>query len=149
MLFTNDIRRILSRDKRTRLTFRGVYACDQLPTNSPTSSLYVCNTDPSTRGGEHWLAIYIGVRREGEVFDSGGDISPINNEIARFLNVNCNVWTRNTRVVQDPLSDACGYHTIFYSVYRCLGYNLDDILHMYTNNLMYNDWIVKEFVRGM
>ncbi len=151
MLYTNDIRDILTMDKRTRLAFRGVYACDQLPSKSPgpTSSLYVCNTDPSTRGGEHWLAIYIDVKRRGEVFDSGGDINPINNEFVRFLELNCNVWTRNARAVQHPLSDACGYHTIFYSVYRCLGYDLDDILHMYTNNLLYNDSIVKEFVCAM
>lgn len=150
MLFTNDIWHILSTDKRTKLSFRGVYASDQLPHNVPTSSLYVCNTDPSTRGGEHWVAMYVDVKRRGELFDSGGDLSPINSEFVDFLTANCNTWTYNVRAVQHPLSDACGYHVIFFSVYRCLGYSLDDILRMYTSsNLNYNDSIVKEFVRAL
>jgi hypothetical protein len=94
--------------------------------------------------------MYVDVMRSGELFDSGGDWSPINSEFADFLNMNCKTWTYNVRAVQHPLSDACGYHVIFYSLYRCLGYTLNDILQMYTsNNLMLSDQVVKEFVRAM
>ena len=146
MLYTDDISDILKRDKRTRQTFRGVFASDELPQHSPTSSLYVCNTDPSTKGGEHWIVIYIDVKRRGELFDSAGCMRSIEIPFKHFMTSNCVSWTRNAKTVQNPLSDACGYHCIFYSVYRCLGYNMTSILNMYTAKLTYNDEIVKEFV---
>ena len=45
------------------------------------------------------------------------------------------------------ISGACGYHCVFYSVYRCLGFDLNAIINMYSANTLYNDSIVKEFVR--
>jgi len=146
MLYTSDIWNILTRDKRTKTSFRGVYAKDKLPVRAPTSSLYVCNTDPSTRGGEHWVVIYIDGDRRGEFFDSSGDIRPVEKQFERFLYKNSRTWTRNARAVQHLMSDACGYHCIFFAVNRCVGYSMSSIINMYTPNLMYNDEIVKEFV---
>ena len=147
MLYTDDIKRILACDRRTQTSFRGVYARDELPSQTPTSSLYVCNTDPSTRSGQHWVVIYIDGKRRGEFFDSTGLFRPIELEFEKFLNDNTNCWTRNTKAVQHMMSDACGYHCVFYSVYRCLGFDLNAIINMYSANTMYNDSIVKEFVR--
>ncbi len=144
---TDDIQRILSRDRRTAPCFKGVYAKDELPDASSTSSLYVCNTDPSTRQGEHWVVIYIGPKRQGEYFDSFGRLREVDREFVEFLDDNCSSWTRNVKTVQHMFSDACGYHCVFYSVYRCLGFNVNSIVNMYTNNLLYNDAIVKSFVR--
>jgi len=146
MLYTQDIWNLLARDKRTKASFRGVYAKDQLPTRAPTSSLYVCNTDPSTRGGEHWVVIYIDGKRRGEFFDSSGDIRPLEEHFEIFLERNSHIWTRNPQAVQHLLSDACGYHCIFFAVNRCVGYNMNSIINMYTPNLMYNDEIVRDFV---
>lgn len=148
MLYTDDIRDILTRDKRTKSSFRGVYAKDQLPVSAPSSSLYVCNTDPSTRRGEHWVVIYIDSERRGEFFDSIGDVRPIEEQFERFLCKNSIIWTRNAKAVQHLLSDACGYHCIFFAINRCVGYSMNSIINMYTPNLMYNDEIVQEFVRN-
>ena len=46
--------------------FQGVYSVDTLP-DKP--KLLVCNTDPSTKPGKHWIAIYVDKRGLGEYFD--------------------------------------------------------------------------------
>jgi hypothetical protein len=63
-----------------------------------------------------------------------------------FLNENSIAWTYNTKRIQHIFSDACGYHCIFYALHRCVGFDMNAIINMYTNNDVYNDAIVKEFV---
>ena len=78
-----QIKRVLETDARTRDTFRGVYARNELPIREPTTSLYVCNTDPNHKPGEHWVTIYIDSDRRGEYFDSFG-MPPLFNEFLTF-----------------------------------------------------------------
>jgi hypothetical protein len=144
---TLDITRLLARDKRTAISFRGVFACDKLPVHAPTSSLYICNTHHARAPGEHWIAIYIDASGRGEFFDSFG-MHPTIMHFESFLNSNCKYWMHNTKRVQSFYSDACGYHCIFYAVHRCVGFNVNAISSMYTNNCTFNDIIVKEFVRN-
>jgi hypothetical protein len=109
---------ILSTDKRTRYAFRGVYMSDQLPLWSPCRSLHVCNTDPSSEPGQHWVIIYLESAERAEYFDSVG-CPPVVQRFRRFLDHNATTWRCNTRPVQHPLSDACGHHCLFYSCHRC------------------------------
>ena len=142
------IKHILESDARARDAFRGVYSRNELPIRAPTTSLYVCNTDPNHKPGEHWVTIYIGNDRRGEYFDSFG-MPPLFDEFVTFLNNNTKSWTHNKRVVQDVYSSACGYHCIFYAVHRCVGFDVGSIANMYTNDTVFNDAIVEEFVRKM
>jgi hypothetical protein len=142
---TDEIVQILERDNRTKRSFRGVYACDELPRKATTTSLYVCNTDPSTKPGEHWVVIYFDGKRRAEYFDSFG-MHPSVQTFEIFLNNNSTTWIHNNKAVQYPFSHACGFHCIFFAVHRCIGFNMNAIANMYTNNMMYNDDIVKEFV---
>ena len=119
-----------------------------MPIRAPTTSLYVCNTDPNHKPGEHWVTIYINNDRRGEYFDSFG-MPPLFDEFVTFLNNNTKSWTHNKRVVQDVYSSACGYHCIFYAVHRCVGFDVGSIANMYTNDTILNDTIVEEFVRKM
>lgn len=146
MLDTMDIRQMLGADKRTQTAFRGVFASDELPRHVPTSSLFVFNTDPSNQPGMHWVSVYIDQKRRGEYFDSFG-MHPTVQHFETFLDNNCSKWLCNTMPVQDITSDACGYHCIFYAVHRCIGFELSSIVNMYTNDALFNDCIVKAFVR--
>jgi hypothetical protein len=56
-----------------RGVFQGVYSIDTLP---ETPRLLVCNTDPSYKPGQHWVALYVDSRRRGEYFDSFGRKPP-------------------------------------------------------------------------
>ena len=109
------------------------------------STLYVCNTDPSSQPGKHWIVIYIDNKKRAEFFDSFG-VHPSVHDFGMFLENNSLRWTHNNKTLQHPFSDACGYHCIFFSVYRCVGFDMNAIVSMYTNNRMYNDAIAKEFV---
>ena len=63
-----------------------------------------------------------------------------------FLYNNSTIWTRNNKPVQYLLSDACGYDCIFYALHRCIGFSMNAIINMYTDNLLFNDEIAKELV---
>lgn len=143
---TVDIRELLERNKHTRTSFRGVFASDELPRHAPTSSLFICNTDPSSRPGEHWVVIYIDRLRHGEYFDSFG-MHPSVRNFDTFMKHNCTSWIFNSRPIQDIFSHACGYHCVLYAVHRCIGYNMDDIVNLYSTDTLYNDAIAKTFVR--
>jgi hypothetical protein len=51
-----DIERFINRDRVCRTTFQGVFSSDTLPRNP---RLLICNTDPSSEPGQHWIAIYV------------------------------------------------------------------------------------------
>ena len=144
---TTEIERFLANDKRTAYHFRGVYACDKLPLDAPTSSLYICNTDHSYSPGEHWIAIYIDDKRRAEFFDSFG-MHPTVWHFESFLNRNSKSWTCNITRVQNLFSNACGYHCIFYGVHRCSGFDMNAIINMFTIDTAYNDAVVKQFVHN-
>ena len=51
----------------------GVFAKDGIiPPKTSTRTAYVCNTDPHTKKGQHWIAIYIDEDDSGYFFDSYG-----------------------------------------------------------------------------
>jgi len=64
---TREIERFLEADSACRRVFQGVFSADTLPEQP---RLLVCNTDESTKPGQHWIAIYVGVDGCGEYFDS-------------------------------------------------------------------------------
>jgi hypothetical protein len=66
---TIDIERFIKRDRHCAAFFQGVFSVDTLPINP---RLLVCNTDPSYKSGQHWIAIFIDERGIGEFFDSFG-----------------------------------------------------------------------------
>ena len=140
-----DIDRILQSDRRTNLAFRGVFASDELPESATTSSLYVCNTDPSTEPGEHWIVVYIDSNIKADYFDSCG-MHPLIKNFKNFLYNNSTIWMRNNKPVQYLLLDACGYHRIFYVLHRCIAFSMNALINIDTDNLLFNDEIVKEFV---
>jgi hypothetical protein len=64
--------------------FQGVYSIDTLP---ETPRLLVCNTDPSHKPGQHWVALNVDSRRRGEYFDSFGRRPP--GIIEDYMNRHC------------------------------------------------------------
>ena len=41
-----------------------------------------------------------------------------------FLKNNSRRWTHSNNTLQHPFFDACGYHCIFFSIYRCVGFDM-------------------------
>ena len=71
---TLQIERLLKKDLRTKNIFKKVCALDQL--EKPTfPSAYAINSEPSSKPGEHWVAVYFDKRGRGDYFDNYG-LSP-------------------------------------------------------------------------
>jgi hypothetical protein len=135
---TNQIENVL----RNQSSFQGVFSSDTLPT---IPRLLVCNTDPSTRPGEHWIAIYVDTEKHyGEYFDSFG--RPPSKDIESYLNANCRRWTFNKKQLQSRISAFCGFYCCLFVILRCRGFNLTKIVGLFSNDTGYNDWIVHRFI---
>jgi hypothetical protein len=119
--------------------FDGVFSIDTLP---PKPHLLVCNTDPSTKSGRHWVCIWIEDDR-GEYFDSFGRAP---NEIfERYLNSKCSSWIFNDRQLQSVVSKFCGHYCIYYCMLRSRGVGLRKIVSNFTSDTGLNDVIVHRF----
>ena len=84
--------------------FQGVFSSDTLPSHP---KLLVCNTDPISKPGEHWIAIFVSEDGRGEYFDSFGRAP--NEHFANYLNEHCRNWIFNKRQLQSIISSYCGY----------------------------------------
>ena len=105
---------ILSNDKVTSRTFKGVYALDEIVHIKQKSfpSAYVFNLDPSYKPGSHWVAVCIDRKGRPEYFDSFGRPPPI--EIKDFLYTFAESWkleiqscTRSRILFYDMWSICC------------------------------------------
>ena len=82
---SRQLRWILSGDKFTKLSFKGVYAIDEMKLIGTVSypSSFVINLDPSYKPGSHWVAVYFDRNGIGEYFDLLAHYPPY--EVDHFL----------------------------------------------------------------
>jgi hypothetical protein len=125
------------------VVFQGVYSIDTL---AESPRLLVCNTDPSYKLGQHWVALYVDFRRHGEYFNSFGRKPPA--IIKDYMNRHCVDWLFNAKQLQSAVSDYSGFYCCFYCVLRCRGVDLTRIVDSFTNDTGFNDSIVRNFVCG-
>ena len=108
--------------------FHGVFAVDKLP-EQPQHGLYIANTHTSNEPGEHWVLFY--KCRDGtiEFFDTFG-----RKPIQRWKGP----WKYSTRIIQSPLSTACGYHVLCFAYLRRFR-TFEQIMVWYTEDVIEND----------
>jgi hypothetical protein len=141
---TTTIAKLLG--SRCKGQFFGVFSSDNLPTRiKKLPMLLICNTDPSDRGGEHWLAIYIDSNRCGEFFDSFG--REPGRPFSDFMNKHCVHWIYNDKQLQNVLSTYCGHYCVLYCLYKSRGFSMSRIVGMFTDDTSVNDRIVARFVK--
>jgi hypothetical protein len=121
--------------------FQGVFSADTLPDNP---SLLVCNTDISTKPGQHWIAIHVDENGRGEYFDSFGRAP--NEHFEAYMNEHCRIWTFNKKQLQSLFSSYCGNYCCMYCVLRCRSVDMTRMVNMFTNDTTFNDSIVHSFV---
>jgi hypothetical protein len=138
---TEEIKLFLNSDTACRRVFQCVFSSDMLPQNP---RLLVCNTDPSTKPGQHWIAIHVDENGCGEYFDSFGQ-SP-NKVFEDYMNKYSCKWIFNNRPLQSIISNFCGVYCCFYCMFRCRGIDLPGVVRMFTKDTGFNDSIVHSFV---
>ncbi len=144
---TVEINRLLR--ARCRNMFLGVFSSDRLPKTLPPRRplMMVCNTDPHNRPGEHWVVLYIGKNGVGEYFDS------LKQQPPRVFKNYLNKWTSNfktnSRQLQSAASHFCGQYSVFYCLFRSLGYSLHAIDSCFTDDQGANDVMVHALICRM
>ena len=126
--------------------FKGVFPCDQLPKQSHFDLPYglIVNTDPSSKPGEHWFAIFVNENNHAEIFDSFGK-PPTNKYIIEFIERNTESSCYNTIRIQHDKSEKYGQFSIGYIKARLNGFSADDFLSIFDHeNLMQNDQVIDQ-----
>lgn len=143
---SSEINFILKSLNQTKHIFTGVFACDTLPKMiSKKPALLICNTDPISKPGEHWVAIYISSNNNAEYFDSFG-LPPTNKYIKKFLERNCKKYIYNKQMIQSLFSSYCGHFCIMYGFYKGVSRSLNLFLKVFdSKNSKNNNKIVFDF----
>jgi hypothetical protein len=138
---TKEIERFVGADTVSRGVFQGVFSVDTLPKQP---RLLVCNTDKSTKPGQHWIAIHVDTDGRGEHFDSFGRAP--NEQFEVYMNKHCTKWTFNRRQLQSIISSFCGYYCYMFCMLRCRRVDMTRIVNMFTTDTAFTDSIAHSFV---
>ena len=141
---TKEISEFLNRDLICCKIFYGVYPANKIPKLRSLPALIVCNTNTSSRPGEHWIVLYVDENYRGEYFDSMGRFPT--KCFKTFLDVNCTALIWNEKKLQSVISKFCGHYCIFYCLYRCRWVEVRKVAKMFTKDTSLNDWILHNFV---
>ena len=136
---SHQINEILSKDVFVGPVFLGVFPRDKLIQFG--DGALVVNTDPSTKPGEHWIAVFV-KNGSAEYFDSYGSDTP------KWLKRNWKnvTWTSNPIPLQSPLSAVCGQYCIYYLLHRVRGNDMNSLLLNFTSDVDFNDRMVYDFI---
>ena len=115
---TTEIEAILEADAFTAPLNGGVWSIDTLPFPLPRERLYVCNLDPSTMQGSHWIGISTLSSQSASAsasasafyFDSFARPPPL--EMLPQLLSTSDFVMYNDVTLQNPLTAICGQLTI-------------------------------------
>ena len=138
---TSQLMRAIKSDFEIHSLCLGVFASDQIPKR--TAGCMIVNEEDSSKGGSHWIALFVLPDNKIEYFDSYGRAKMVP-KIATFLKP-FDV-TRSKTQMQSNFSSCCGQHCLYYLWHRCRGLTFAEIMGTYGSNQQDNDSEVTEFV---
>lgn len=139
---TQQLLEHLQSDPATRLIVLGVFPRNKLPRVVCHPSGLICNTDPASRPGEHWICLFIDHNGVGEYFDSFG-LPPLHRVFVKYLNKHCVSWTHNSQTLQDMNAETCGLYCLYYLKMRCRGVTRERLLRIFSHDYAANDRLIK------
>src|SRR5882757_8853239 len=110
-MYSSQIANTLLSDPYMAPYFSGVFPSDKLPSKVSYPSMFVANTDPAHKKGQHWVACVFDRQGNAEYFDSYGK-APWNVDLFKFVVGNGSSYTLNETELQGVLSDVCGQYCI-------------------------------------
>ena len=110
---SEQLKGILAADAYTGKIETDVLPADMAPTD-PVSlpCAYIFNTDPASKPGTHWVAVYFNTRGRGYYFDPLG-VAP-SSSIAEFFFANGKSHAYNHHQIQSAATDACGHYCVMF-----------------------------------
>lgn len=118
---TLQLLRALKTDPHTKVFNTGVYAADRVPSRLPNNFIFIMNTDPSNRPGQHWVLVFRkDVSSPAVFFDSYGKRPSV-----YFKSWNrFDSFKRSKEDFQQRHSDVCGDHVLYVARRLAQGYDL-------------------------
>ena len=142
---TVELSHALINNPVTRPYTGSVKPSDRLPsTVHINEKCFVFNTDPVSKPGRHWVAIYLS--ETPEFFDSAGHTpSHYNHRFEKFLMKQGPTYKLNLISLQSNSSELCGQYCLYYLTKRCLGLSMEYILREFGADKKSNDKIVQKY----
>jgi len=135
-------------DNRTKDAFYGIVPIDKLPSAVPHYPFFlIVNTHTHNLVGEHWLAVFIGADKKGEVFDSLA--LPLSCMLRQWMNRFTRSWIRNNKQYQHSLTSSCGAFTLYFILHRLRVKNFSGVLKCFTCKPATNEKIVNDFYKQL
>jgi len=120
-----------------------VVPCDKLiEIEIKSYPFMVCvNTDDSSKGGSHWVGLYIARKgAELECFDSFGvSVFNYSHYFVEFVKRNNLSEIESNVILQGPTTEVCGHYVIMYMFKRLQSCSRHAFYSMFSNNLDKND----------
>ena len=106
---TEQIEQLCHSDQVLSPKFGRVFSRDNVPYLAEEYKFCVCNTDPSSESGDHWVVLHAAAEG-GKYFDSLG-CAISHDEFAQFIGVKYRYVSVQS---QELLSSVCGQYCIVY-----------------------------------
>ena len=143
---TAELEETLWQDPKVRSMLGGVFPCDRLPNKILSSKrIFIANTHPASRKGEHWVAFYFPPQGKCIYFDSFG-LPPIIPSFVDFMEKNAKNWTYNSKRLQDFNSNVCGHYCLLFAYYMARRKPLHQMLKLFDKRTHINDKKVVDFL---
>lgn len=139
----------LQREVITRRVYGRVCALNQLPFNiQRRPSVYIVNSQPSSKPGRHWFVLYFPRVGPSEFFDSLGRRPGYYSwRLERYLKNHGGYFIYNAQRYQQVGTTTCGQFCLYFTYQRCLGRGMRDIIGDFdVNDLNYNEAIVNTWI---
>lgn len=124
-----------------------VYASNCIPMYGALPIYLVCNLDPDTKPGSHWVAIAVDVNGNGEYFDSYGR-KPTGYHL-NFMKRNCKKWIYNDKRLQNDLTSVCGEYCLVYLFFKFFKKSMLDFVNNFSNNTLCNDLLLRRIFKSI
>ena len=141
-----ELTKLMKRNKWTKKYFLGCFPSDKIPYSNIYPHCIIVNSDGSESENTHWLAIFVTNKHIVEYYDSFGEWPPPSNDILNYLQ-NFSEVVYHTNLLQSPLSEICGRHTMYFLIKRSQGNDFEKIIHSLTSKRVCADRVVNSYVR--
>lgn len=144
---TIELRKIIQCDQVLNKVFIGIFASNQLNhTVRKKPTAMIVNTDPTTRPGQHWVAMYFDTNGTVDYFDSYG-LTLYVPEFIKFMNRNSIRINYNNVRLQSSESEVCGIYCLYFLYFRVRNFSMSNIVHRFNlSDFLHNDKMVCKFI---
>lgn len=126
--------------------FKGVFACDNLPTHFTLPALFIVNLSPKSEPGTHWVSIVIDREKKSYYFDSFG-LKPQNVFIQAFLDRHSIENGYNKLQLQHITSNKCGKYCCVFALSVLNHKSVYYLMKKFSKNLYINDIFIESMFK--